>query len=149
MPDPAKTPAAGLAHESVQPIGRRVRVRYGSFTLVDTREALLFHGRGRQPVVLVPRRHLPVEFLPDDGRIGAPQAGHPVRYWNFSVGGRTAENGVWSFERPQDALAELAGYVAFDTAQVVLEVDGDDDEPVDADVPDPSEAARPASHLRE
>jgi uncharacterized protein (DUF427 family) len=148
MSDFAQSFAASLAHKSVRPIDRRVRVRYGSFTLVDTDEAMLFDERGRQPVVFVPRKHLPVEFLHDDGRIGTLQAGRKARYWNFSVGGQTAENGIWSFERPEDELAELAGYVAFDTVQVALEVDEDDDDPVD-EAPDAAEAARRASHPHE
>lgn len=149
MPDLAQTLAASLAHKSIRPIVRRVRVRYGSFTLVDTDEALLFHERGHDPVVFVPRRHLPVEFLHDDGRLGTPQAGRPARYWNFSIGGQTAENGIWSFERPQDELAELAGYVAFDTAQVALEVDGEQGDRAAGVVPDAGEAARQASFLRD
>jgi uncharacterized protein (DUF427 family) len=129
MSDLSKT---SLEHESIQPIDRRVRVHSGSFTLVDTDEALLFHEHGRNPVIFVPRRHLPVEFLHDDGHLGTPQAGRPTRYWNFSVGGQKAENGIWSFEKPQGELAALAGYVAFDATQVLLEVDGDDDYPDDA-----------------
>lgn len=114
---------ASPPRKNIRPIDRRVRVHYGSFTLVDTDEALLFHEHGRDPVLFVPRRHLPVEFLPDDGHVGTPQAGRPARYWSFSVGGQTAENGVWSFERPRDELAELAGYVAFDPVQVEFDVE--------------------------
>lgn len=135
-------PAETSAGQSIRRINRRVRVHYGSFTLVDTDEALLLRMPGREPVIFVPRRHLPVEFLPDDGRLGTPQAGRPARYWDFSVGGRTAENGIWCFERPQDELAELAGYVAFDATQVLLEMDGGDG---DDDARDGKEAADPAS----
>lgn len=149
MPDMTKPFAASRTHNSTTPIGRRVRVRYGSFTLVDTNDALLFHEPGRPPVIFVPRKHLPVEFLPDAGHLGTPRAGRATRYWHFSVGGRTAEDGVWSFERPQGALAEVAGYVAFDTTQVVLEIDGDEDDDPSDDLRDPGEVTRQAGHLQE
>jgi len=147
MPDLGETIAANM---TVRPIDRRVRVHYGSFTLVDTDKALLFHERGRQPVFFVPRRHLPVEFLHEDGRVGTPKAGRPARYWDFSVGGQTVGNGIWSFERPQDELAELAGYVAFDAAQVALEIaDGEDDDPTAGMTPSASGAATRPGLLHE
>lgn len=146
MSQASRNLAAGLAY-SVQPIDRRVRVRYGSFTLVDTNEAKLFHEGGNRAVVFVPRKHLPVEFLHDGGRVGAPRSGQPVRYWDFSVGVQTAENGAWSFEQPQGELAVLAGYVAFDTTQVTLEVNGGDDEVTSA-TPDASRTARRAGVRR-
>jgi uncharacterized protein (DUF427 family) len=149
MSNPEKTFAASLGHKNVRPIDRRVRIRYGSFTLVDTDEAMMFHEHGRDPVVFVPRRHLPVEFLPDDGHLGTPQAGRAARYWDFSVGGQTAENGVWSFERPQGELAELAGFVAFDPAQV--EFDSEEESADTAEVVpfDAAETARRINLLRD
>lgn len=124
MTDLSYTRADSLGPSSIRPINRRVFVRYGSFTLVNTNEAMLFHEHGREPVVFVPRRHLPAEFLPDGGHLGTLRAGRAARYWDFSVGGQTAENGIWCFERSQDELTGLAGYVAFDPAQVVLEIEG-------------------------
>jgi uncharacterized protein (DUF427 family) len=149
MTDLAKTFAASLARKSIRPIDRRVRVHYGSFTLADTDEALVFHEHGRVPVVFIPRRHLPVEFLHDDGHVGTPQGGRPARYWNFSVGGQTAENGIWSFERPQGELAQLAGYVAFDAAQVLFEIDAGDDEVAAGSAQDIADVARRANFLHE
>ena len=124
MPSPRKTPAASRAHKSIRPVGRRVRVRFGSFLLADTEEALLFAEPGQDDVIFVPRRDLPAEFLHDDGRAGPPRGGRAARYWSFSVGGYIASNGTWSFERPEGEFAKLAAYVAFDPSQVQIEVDG-------------------------
>jgi uncharacterized protein (DUF427 family) len=33
-------------------------------------------------------------------------------YFSISADGRTAENALWSYERPFPAMAEIAGYLA-------------------------------------
>ena len=125
MPKPARTRGASPTLQSIRPVGRRVRVRFGSFVLADTEEALLFVEQGHAGVIFVPRRHLPAEFLHDDGRTGPPRAGRPARYWDFSIGGHVAGDGTWSFEKPTDEFSKLAAYVAFDPLQVQIEIDGD------------------------
>jgi uncharacterized protein (DUF427 family) len=128
-------------------VGFRVRVRFGSFVLADTEEALLFTEPGQDNVILVPRRDLPAEFLHDDGRAGPPRGGRPARYWSFSVGGYVASNGTWSFERPEGEFAKLAAYVAFDPSQVQIEIDGGGDKAAE-DAPVPAVAARRAKLMR-
>lgn len=149
MTDLLYTRVDSLEPNSIRPIDRRVCVRYGSFTLVDTDEAMLFQEQGRDPVVFVPRRHLPAEFLPDGGHLGTSRAGQAARYWDFSVGGQTAENGIWCFERSEDELTALAGYVAFDPAQVVLEIEGAGPEVAEGAGFDPAKPARGANLRRE
>jgi uncharacterized protein (DUF427 family) len=34
-------------------------------------------------------------------------------YYSIAVGGRTAENAVWSYEHPLADVAEIAGHLAF------------------------------------
>ena len=34
-------------------------------------------------------------------------------YWTIEAGGRTAENAVWSYERPIPGMAAIARYLAF------------------------------------
>jgi uncharacterized protein (DUF427 family) len=125
MPKAARTPGIGATAGSIRPVGGRVQVRFGSFVLADTDEALLFAEQGQDNVIFVPRRHLPAEFLHDDGHAGPLRGGRPVRYWSFSVGGHIASNGTWSFEKPTGEFAKLAAYVTFDSSQVQIEV-GDD-----------------------
>jgi uncharacterized protein (DUF427 family) len=35
-------------------------------------------------------------------------------YWSVTGNGRTGENAAWSYERPVDSAAWLAGYIALD-----------------------------------
>lgn len=123
MAKSTKKLAASPAPRAIRPLGRRVWVRYGTFVLAATDDAVLFDAFGEAPVIFVPRRDLPADFLHDEGRIGEPRAGRAARYWSFSVGGQIVSNGTWSFEKPKGEFAELVTYVAFDPAQVQIEIE--------------------------
>jgi uncharacterized protein (DUF427 family) len=34
-------------------------------------------------------------------------------YWTIDLGGKHAENAVWSYEAPYDEVARIKGYMAF------------------------------------
>jgi uncharacterized protein (DUF427 family) len=122
MPRAAKKRETTPAQLSVRAVGGRVRVRFGTFVLADTEEALLLQ-HGEDTAIFVPRRELPAEFLHDDGRSGPPRAGLAARYWSYSIGGYIASNGTWSFDKPQGGLAELAAYIAFDPPHAQIEIE--------------------------
>jgi uncharacterized protein (DUF427 family) len=41
-----------------------------------------------------------------------------ARYWTIKAGGRSLDNAVWAYDAPLDAVADIAGRVAFYPSRV-------------------------------
>ncbi len=98
----------------VEPSPRRVRVTLGGTTVADSTDVRLLHPPGRTPTYLFPRDHVRMElFEPSDRRRSDPATGEGT-YWTVRVGDRRAVDAAYSFERPPESAAEVAGLIAFD-----------------------------------
>ncbi|MFQ5784924.1 MAG: DUF427 domain-containing protein [Alphaproteobacteria bacterium] len=96
-----------------EPVSRRVRVVFGGETVADSTRARL----------MLETRHLPVYYFPrDDLRMDlATRSDHhsfcpfkgEASYWTLEVGGKRAEDAMWSYETPFPEVAGIAEYVAF------------------------------------
>jgi uncharacterized protein (DUF427 family) len=91
----------------------RVRVTFAGKTIADTTHALTLREAGYPPVQYIPRTDVVMSLLtPTAHASHCPYKGD-ASYFSISADGRTAENAVWSYERPFPAMAEIAGYLAF------------------------------------
>ncbi len=91
----------------------RVRVTFAGKTIADTTRALTLRETSYRPVQYVPRADVVMSLLtPTAHASHCPYKGD-ASYFSISADGRTAENAVWSYERPLPAMAEIAGYLAF------------------------------------
>ncbi len=113
----------------VQDHPRRVRIRLGDHTLVDTTRGRLLHESNLLPVLYVPLEDVDDEVLePTDHTTHCPFKGD-ASYWTVRVGERTEENLVWGYpaQAGRDAafVDGIDGYVAFylDRVDEVLEED--------------------------
>jgi uncharacterized protein (DUF427 family) len=80
----------------------------------DSTGVYLLHPPGRTPTYLFPRRHVRTEwFEPSDRRRSDPGMGQAT-YWNVRVGDRRAMEAAYSWERPPESAAGIAGLIAFD-----------------------------------
>ncbi len=91
----------------------RVRVTFAGQVIADTTRALTLREAGYPPVQYIPRADIAMRRL-----IRTAHASHcpfkgDASYFSIVAGGTTAENAVWSYEKPLPAMAEIAGYLAF------------------------------------
>ena len=93
--------------------GGRVRVSFAGKTIAETANALTLKEASYPPVFYIPRADADMSAL-------TPTAHHThcaykgdASYFTIAIGGRTAENAVWSYEQPFPAVAEIKEHLAF------------------------------------
>ena len=97
----------------VEPCAARVRVELGGEVVADSTRALLMREADYAPVHYFPREDVRMDLLTrTDHATRCPYKGD-ASYWTIEAGGRTAENAVWSYERPIPGMAAIARYLAF------------------------------------
>lgn len=111
MPDTAQ---AAPAHRVITELCcKRIRVEFNGEIIADTTRALYLFEPPITPVYYVPLDDVRADVLErTDHSTHCPFKGDAV-YWDVVVGDRRAENAVWSYPAPIDAVPELAGYAAF------------------------------------
>lgn len=92
---------------------RRVRVKFGGETLVDTKRAMLLREAGHVPVYYFPPEDVRMEFLTPNDRHTRCSVKGEASYWDVAAGGKTAESAAWSYPDPLAQSREIAGYVSF------------------------------------
>ncbi len=92
---------------------KRVRVTFGGAVIADTTKALTLKEANYPAVQYIPRADARMELLkPTANASHCPYKGD-ASYFAISAGGKTADNAVWSYDKPYPAMAEIAGYLAF------------------------------------
>lgn len=110
-----KTAKAGTKDHPIriEPNPHRVRVRLGARTIVDTTRALTLFEASYPGVQYVPRADVEMSLLTRTERsTHCPYKGDAA-YYTINADGRTADNAVWTYERPFPGVAEIAEYLAF------------------------------------
>lgn len=109
-------------HITITPEPKAVVVHFNANILASTREALILREGSQKPVYYIPKKHVSMEFLlPTDHHTTCPHKG-TASYWSISAGGHSEPNAVWGYDEPKDAVAAIAGHVAFYPNKVVIEV---------------------------
>lgn len=100
----------GEAHPiSVTHAGARMRVTWRGETIADSAHALVMHEAAYGPVYYFPRADVAMEKLTSTSHESwCPYKG-AASYFSLP----DAENAVWSYETPFEAMREIAGLVAF------------------------------------
>ncbi|MFC9087458.1 DUF427 domain-containing protein [Nocardiopsis dassonvillei] len=109
---------------TVEPTGARVVARVGDRVVADTEDALTLRESVYPPVQYVPLADVdPAVLRPSATTTHCPYKG-TATYRTLAVGeGEELVDAVWAYEEPYPAVAEIAGYVAFqpDGVQVAVE----------------------------
>ena len=88
-------------------------VRASGAVLAESTEALELIENGYDPVIYFPRGDVAMAFLDaTDHSTTCPHKGK-ASYFSIHAKSRLLENAVWSYEEPLEAVAEIAGYLAF------------------------------------
>lgn len=105
---------------TITPAGHRVVVRRGDQVVADTTSALTLQEASYPAVQYVPLADVdPAHLRRTDHRTTCPYKGE-ASYYDLVVGEDAAANAVWSYETPYDAVAPIAGHVAFYPNQVEI-----------------------------
>ena len=95
------------------PCAKRIRVKFGGETIVDSQHAKLVMESAHIPVYYFPRQDFRDEFAEKTAHDSYCPFKGSASYWTLKAGGRTAENAVWSYESPYDEAHPLSRHVAF------------------------------------
>jgi len=98
---------------TIAPGGKRVRVRFAGAWVADTTEALILREASYPPVYYIPRRHADMRLFTRSAHVTHCPYKGDASYFTLVVDGRSAENAVWSYERPFPAMAQIKEYLAF------------------------------------
>lgn len=81
--------------------------------MADSDRALLLTEASYAPVYYLPPGHVDFAALErTDRKTRCPYKGE-ASYYSIRMEGRTAQNAVWCYEQPLEAVAVIAGYLAF------------------------------------
>ena len=92
---------------------RRVRVELGGRIVADSARTVLLREENHPPVHYFPRDDVWMELLTRTDHVTHCPYKGDASYWTAQAGDRTAQNAVWSYERPIPAMAAIAGCLAF------------------------------------
>jgi uncharacterized protein (DUF427 family) len=94
--------------------GRRIVVRFGGRTIVDTARGYRVLETSHPPAYYVPRGDVAADVLERvAGRRSFCEWKGIATYWTVRAGGRVAEAAAWSYEDPTPGFADIAGCVSF------------------------------------
>ena len=104
----------------VEPHPARIEVGIGETILADTRAALALREATYPAVLYIPRADVDMAQLePSSHASYCPYKGD-AGYFDLPALGDTGANAVWTYETPYDAVADIAGHVAFYPDRVTI-----------------------------
>ncbi|HEY6359721.1 MAG TPA: DUF427 domain-containing protein [Vicinamibacterales bacterium] len=109
----------------VLPSSRHVRVVIDGVVVAESRRPRLLFETALPTRYYIPREDVRMELLEPTGlKTRCPYKGL-ASYWNLRVGGRVAQNIVWSYPDPIDECPKIRGLLSFFNERVDLYVDGE------------------------
>jgi uncharacterized protein (DUF427 family) len=101
----------------------RVVVKLGDAIVADSRNALMLAEASYPPVHYIPRADVDMALLEaSNHQTYCPYKGD-ASYLSVSGGDARLANSVWSYQRPYDAIAEIADHLAFYPDRFAISVD--------------------------
>lgn len=108
---------------TIAPADTTVTVRWGDRIVAKTDDALVLHESSYRPVYYLPLDSVEADALGTSAhRTYCPYKGD-ASYYSLTDGDRIVENAVWTYRSPYDAVAEIAGRVAFYPQHVEITTD--------------------------
>jgi uncharacterized protein (DUF427 family) len=108
---------------TIEPSSDHVVVKAGDAVVADSSNVLTLHeGKGNySPVYYVPLADVDSEVLESsDTTSYCPYKGE-ASYYSIRTGDDVVKDAIWFYDEPYDAVAEIAGHVAFYADRVQIE----------------------------
>lgn len=98
---------------TIEPTKGRVVVKVAGKVVADSKAALTLREASYPPVQYIPMKDVDVALLvPTDNATYCPYKGD-ASYYSIPAGGARADNAVWVYKTPYDAVAQIKDHVAF------------------------------------
>ncbi len=118
MPDKKVLKPSASHPITVAPNKGRVVVTVGGKVVADSANALTLQEANYPPAQYIPRADVDFDLLErTDHSTYCPFKGD-ASYYSIRTGDGVAENAVWTYEAPHDAVAEIKDHVAFYPSKV-------------------------------
>ena len=105
----------------ISPARHRILVRAGETMIADTHRALVLREATYKPVLYIPREDADMHLLTrSDRKTYCPYKGD-AGYFDLPIAGAAGSAAVWTYEAPYDAVAAIAGHLAFYPDRVTIE----------------------------
>ena len=98
---------------SIQHNPARVVVSVARQVIADTRNALTLRESDYSPVQYIPREDVDLSQLEKTDHVTYCPYKGDCSYYSVPAGGKKSVNGVWTYEDPYLAVAQIKGHVAF------------------------------------
>lgn len=98
---------------TIAPAQGRVRVTFNGKTVAESARALTLREASYAPVHYIPREDADLALLKRTTHTTHCPYKGDAGYYSIVAADRTAENAVWTYERPFPAMREIAGHLAF------------------------------------
>lgn len=98
---------------TIEPSTERVKVLFNGEIIADSPRALLLREGRLPPVYYFPRQDVRLDRLQRTTHSTHCPFKGDASYWTLSVGGKRAENAVWSYENPLPGVARIQRHMAF------------------------------------
>lgn len=105
----------------IEPYRGTVNVMFSDAMIASTKDALVLHEEGHEPVFYIPFRDIYFDlFTKSDTQTRCPRKG-TASYWNVRAVGEAASDAMWSYENPMDGVAAIRAHGAFYPDKVDIE----------------------------
>jgi uncharacterized protein (DUF427 family) len=98
---------------TVEPNPNRVVITLGGHTLADSANALTLRESTYPPVHYIPREDVDMAMLERTAHATHCPYKGDAAYYTITANGGRAENAVWTYETPYDAVANIKDHLAF------------------------------------
>lgn len=107
---------------TIETTGQRVLARVGTRVVADTARALTLREAGYPPVHYIPLEDVDQTILtPTETQTYCPYKGDASYYSIDLDGSSSLTDAVWTYREPYEAVAPIAGHVAFYADRVTVE----------------------------
>ena len=108
------------------PDSRLVEIKLGDVLVASSENAIRVLETASPPTVYIPRDDVEVELIERSVNGGSYcEWKGAATYWNFVCLGKTFEDVGWSYERPNQAFSQIAGYLSFYPARIECWIAGE------------------------
>jgi uncharacterized protein (DUF427 family) len=98
---------------TIEPNPARVVVTVGASTVADSEHALTLREADYPPVQYIPLADVDQSLLSATDHTSYCPFKGDASYFSVPAGGERADNAVWVYRQPHDAVAEIKDHVAF------------------------------------
>jgi len=91
----------------------QVSVEFNGVTIADSSRAILFREGSMAPVYYFPRDDVRMDLMRRSRhKTHCPFKGD-ASYWSLTVGEKSLQNVVWSYEKPIEEVVSIKSFIAF------------------------------------